>query len=225
MLALASAGLAGGGCAPTTVTVQGRQLPRVEHAYTGQPFDVRHLGAHPQPGGASSGVRGYGGRITGNVCGLDIDYEVQHQGDHTRVSGFIDSGYFNSELSVRDQGGQRSITGTLGAAAGYSTVDLQLRSNELRGKVGSREYQLTQEGDQLVGTVRIGTNLTVRARLTGRDALWTLPAADQGAVLPGLLTCHGGALEQGHVAEYVVGVGGEPSREPPHTSSLYLHRR
>ncbi len=46
------------------VMINGKPTPRQSLEYTGQPYALRHLNAHPQPGGASSGVKEQGGRIT-----------------------------------------------------------------------------------------------------------------------------------------------------------------
>ena len=60
------------GCAPTTAIVNGQQVPRQNLVFAGRPYDVRHSGAHPAPGGPSSGIKDDGGHISGHVCGLAV---------------------------------------------------------------------------------------------------------------------------------------------------------
>ena len=78
------------GCAPTTAYVDGKPVPRLDMDFVGQPFVIRVSAAHPKPGSPSGGLRDFGGRISGNVCGLDITYDVQHDGTRTRLTGFVD---------------------------------------------------------------------------------------------------------------------------------------
>src|SRR5262249_54174330 len=146
--------------------------------------------AHPKPGSPSGGLRDFGGRISGNVCGLDITYDVQHEGDHTRLTGFIDESQMESNLQVRDvQNVSRQINGTLDSRGGG--VSLDLRKNRIRGSVGLRQFDLGRQGDRYVGSVKITQSLTAAATLNGADQLWELPPAAQAAVLPALLTCYG----------------------------------
>ena len=63
------------------VMIDGKPTPRIRSEYTGQPYVLRHIDAHPRPGGPSSGVKEYGGRINGLVCGSDVD--VTGEGDET----------------------------------------------------------------------------------------------------------------------------------------------
>lgn len=183
--------------APATVLVDGKQVPRLTQEYVGQPYTVRHRGAHPRPGGASAGLRGPGGRISGIVCGADVSFEVEHQGDHIQLTGFADPGAagqeaVDSHLRVEDRDGRRLIQGQIGTR----TVDVSLLSNAILGVAGISNavqdpFHLVQRGDELVGDLRlrIHQGQVVHVRLTGRDALWALPAADQAVVLPLILMC------------------------------------
>lgn len=208
------------GCAPTTAIVDGRPVPRLEMDFVGQPFVVRVSGAHPRPGGASSGLRGYGGHVSGNVCGLDLTFDVQHVGDHIVLQGFLDDGEFDSHLVVRDvQGVSRQITGTLDSRG--LGVNLDLRVNSIRGNVGLRQFDLGRNGDRYIGSVRITQAVVASATVNGAAALWELPAAAQGAVLPALLTCHGDELEGNNRGSLVVGFGGHQTWEGKHVSAVY----
>ena len=208
------------GCAPTTAVVNGRTVPRLDMDFVGQPFVVRVSGAHPQPGSPSGGLRGYGGRISGNVCGLDLTYDVQHEGDHTTMVGFLDDGTLDSHLTVRDVGGvSRQITGTLdGKGTG---VNLDLRYNHIRGNVGLREFDLGRDGDRYIGSVHITQAVTASATVNGVRALWELPPAAQAVVLPALLTCHGDELEGNLRGSLVVGFGGHQTWEGKRVSAVY----
>src|SRR6185312_5131108 len=181
-------------CAPTTAMVDGKPMPRLDMDFVGQPFVVRVSGAHPRPGSPSGGLRDNGGRISGNVCGLDITYDVAHDGDRTRLTGFVDENQSDSHLEVKDvEGVSRQITGTLDSKSG-TAVNLDLRKNAIRGVVGLRTFDLGRDGDRYIGSVKVGTIVT-SATVNGADDLWTLPPAAQAIVLPALLTCYGDELE------------------------------
>src|SRR5947209_7455045 len=122
------------GCAPTSAVVNGKSVPRLDMDFVGQPFVVRVSAAHPKPGSPSGGLRDFGGRISGNICGLDVTYDVQHAGDHTILTGFVDENQMESKLDVKDvQGVSRQINGTLDSRG--SGVSLDLRKNHIRGNV------------------------------------------------------------------------------------------
>jgi hypothetical protein len=207
------------GCAPSTVLLAGKNVPRLDLDYIGQPFVVRVSSAHPQPGSPSGGLRGFGGRVSGNVCGLEITYDVQHDGDKTRLTGFIDDGAFESSLEVRDQGLSRLITGRLTDRGGG--VSLDLRKNHLFGNVGLRVFALARKDDQYIGSVKISQSVQAQAIINGADELWTLPPAAQAVVLASLLTCHGDELEGAMRGSFIVGFGGRQTWEGKHVSAIY----
>lgn len=208
------------GCAPTSAVVDGRTVARLDLDYIGQPFVVRVSSAHPRPGSPSGGLRDFGGRISGNVCGLELTYDVQHDGDHTRLTGFVDDGATQSNLDVRDvQGVSRQINGSLDSKGG--AVSLDLRKNHITGNVGLRVFALVRQGDRYIGSMRITQSLVTTATINGADELWTLPPAAQAAVLPSLLTCYGDELEDKQRGSLVVGFGGHQTWEGKHVSALY----
>ena len=208
------------GCAPTTAVVDGKQVARLDLDYFGQPFVVRMSAAHPKPGSPSGGLKGFGGRISGNVCGLDVTYDVAHEGDHTHLTGFIDDGQLQSNIDVKDvEKLSRQISGTLDSKGGG--VNLDLRKNHINGNVGLREFHLARVGDQYVGTVKITSALTTTATINGADELWELPPAAQAAVLPSLLTCYGDELEDKLRGQLIVGFGGRQTWEGKHVSAIY----
>jgi hypothetical protein len=208
------------GCAPTTAVVDGKTVPRLEMEYGGQPFAIRLIGAHPRPGGASSGLRDSGGRIVGNVCGLDVNFDVEHQGDHVHLTGTVDEGGFEASLTVSDERNvTRVIKGWLSSTGG--SVSVELGTNRIAGNVGVREFELGREGDHYVGVLRIGQSVKALARINGAEQLWELPAAAQALVLPALMTCNGEELEEHMRGALIVGFGGEQTFEPKKVSSLY----
>lgn len=210
------------GCAPTTAIVDGHRVPRLDLAFTGDPYSVTHRRAHPRPRGPSSGLTGDGGTIAGEVCGMQIDYGVEHRRDHVQLTGFIDGGH-PTELVVRDANGARRITGNLGDLG----VDLSLTGDHLEGHAGLRVVSLSLESGALVGFLRQPNPAApggdkegvIPAKLDGRDALWGMPPADQAALVPLLLACRahqaGAPLGDFHAA-----FGGPPRRVPPGSLAL-----
>lgn len=213
--------VAASGCAPTTAIVNGKEVPRLSLSFTGRPYSVKHMRAHPDPRGPSSGLTDDGGHVTGIICGLDLLLDVKHAGDRVRLEGFIDNA-LSANLEIRDVEGERVITGNLGASAGVAAVELHLSQSGLRGRVGQRAFLMEIDGDRYVGKLRINDTRIADATIEGREALWSMPAADQAAVLPALLTCFGGRIENDVRNPLVVKFGGEAGAEPPQTSTLYL---
>ncbi|HEY2747497.1 MAG TPA: hypothetical protein VGL86_22895 [Polyangia bacterium] len=210
------------GCAPTTAIVDGKQVPRLDMDFVGQPFVVRASSAHPKPGSPSGGLRDNGGRVSGNICGLDVTYDVSHEGNHTVMSGFVDEKQTTSRLEVKDiDGVSRQIDGTLDSESG-TVVHLDLRKNAIRGRIGLREFDLgrDRDGDRYIGSLKVGT-LTTSATVNGADDLWTLPPAAQAVVLSALLSCYGDELEGLKRGAFIVGFGGRQTWEGRHVSSIY----
>jgi hypothetical protein len=208
------------GCAPSTVQIDGKTVPRLDMDFVGQPFVVRMSAAHPRPGSPSGGLRGFGGRISGNICGLDVTYDVQHDGDHTHLTGFVDEKQTDSRLDLKDVNGvSRQISGTLDTESGTG-VSLDLRKNSIRGSVGLRVFDLGRDGDRYIGWVKVA-NITTSATINGADDLWTLPPAAQAVVLPALLTCYGEELEENKQGALIIGFGGRQTWEGKHVSAIY----
>ena len=208
------------GCAPSMAYVDGKQVPRLDMDFVGQPFVVRVSAAHPKPGSPSGGLRDNGGRISGNICGLDVTYDVSHEGDKTRLTGFVDEKQTDSRLEVRDvEGVSRQITGTLDSESG-TAVNLDLRKNAIRGNIGLRQFDLGRDGDRYIGSLKVA-NITTSATINGAEDLWTLPPAAQAVVLPALLTCYGDELEQNKRGALIVGFGGRQTWEGKRVSSIY----
>jgi hypothetical protein len=210
------------GCAPTTAIVDGKPVARLDLDYVGQPFVIRMSGAHPKPGSPSGGLRDFGGRISGNICGLEVTYDVQHEGDKTRLTGFIDEKQTDSHLEVKDvENVSRQIDGTLDSESGTG-VHLDLRKNAIRGIVGLRSFDLglDRANDRYIGSVKVA-NITTAATINGAADLWTLPPAAQAVVLPALLSCYGDELEDNKRGALIVGFGGRQTWEGKRVSSIY----
>jgi hypothetical protein len=217
--------LAGCATVPKTAVVDGKVVPRLTLDFTGQPYQVEHDGAHPAPGKPSGGLRDAGGRIHGNVCGMFVDYEVTHKGDHVQLVGSIDN-VTDAAIDVADERGMRHFTGHLGALA----VDFIAGTGGMQGHVGIRVFavEATHDGDY-AGDMRIpgmydpgGGKQSVKLTLHGREALWAMPAADQAAVLPAILTC--GNTQNRMVSDVTVGFGGAPTNAASETSAVYTRQ-
>jgi hypothetical protein len=213
------------GCAtPKTAMVNGRAVPRLSLEFGGQPYQIKHEGAHPEPGRPSGGLRDVGGRIHGHVCGMFVDFDVTHKGDHVQLVGSIDS-HINASIDVSDENGMRHFTGTLGTLG----IDFIVNTGGMQGHVGIRVFALDAgAADDYAGYMRIpgllrgGDNSgRLAAALHGREALWAMPAADQAAVLPAILTC--GSMQFRVVDDFDAGFGGHATERPPETSAVYTN--
>lgn len=214
--------LAGCAMTPKTAIVDGREVPRLALEYNGQPYSVKHEGAHPQPGSPSGGLRDSGGSIRGRVCGMLVDFDVTHKGDHVQLVGSIDN-RTDAAIDVADDGGMRHFTGHLGGLA----VDFIAGTGGMQGHVGIRVFavEATASNDYR-GDMRIpgmfdpgGGKQSIGITVQGRDALWSMPPADQAAVLPAILTC--GNTQHRIIDDIVIGFGGRPTDRPPETSAVY----
>ena len=175
--------------------------------YAGEPFD---LAAQP-------------GRITGQVCGMDLDVDVEHHGDAVALTGFLD-GKFPVNLSARPLGRGLAIDGALGTAAGQAAVELRVAADQLDGRVGFRKFDLQGSGDALVGTMQIPDAIEPPGvTVEGRAQLMALPAETQAALLPALLSCYVETQGKFGRSELVVRVGGAAGALPHESSALYSH--
>ncbi len=221
-LAIAVGALAAGCVSvPKTAVVDGREVPRLTLEYTGQPYSVKHEGAHPRPGSPSGGLRDSGGSIRGRVCGMLVDFDVSHKGDHVQVVGSIDN-QIPAAIDVSEANGQRHFTGNLGPLA----VDFVAAPGGMQGHVGIRVFAIETLGPAYRGFMRIpglldvdGGKQRISVTLNGRDALWSMPPADQAAVLPAIFTC--GSMQFRVVDAIDVGFGGAATDRPPETSAVY----
>jgi hypothetical protein len=95
---------------------------------------------------------------------------------------------------ARGQIANWQIAGLLSNVAGVATarspvVDLRISPEGLHGRISFRHFQLTAtEDDSYVGEMRIGDD-TYRYVVFGKSALWSMPPADQAAILPLMLSC------------------------------------
>lgn len=191
-------------------------LPRERLGYTDHKlFALMHYDAYPAEIGPSAGVRDYGGRVTGRVCGADVNLEAEYRGRYLALTGhvyplevtstIVDDSEYASRIEVRDhaeRGGvvDRRISGTVGAtgrdladALNFGrpprrAIDLELTRDRLRGHVGLRDLDLRAHDDTLEGTMTIAEQ-KLPFRIRGWGAVWSMPAADQAAILPFVLTC------------------------------------
>jgi hypothetical protein len=212
------------GCAtvPKTAIVDGKEVPRLTLAFTGQPYEIKHEGAHPQPGSPSGGLRSAGGSIHGRICGMFVDFDVTHKGDHLQLVGSIDN-RAPAAIDVREENGFRHFTGNLGGLG----IDFLAGTDGMQGHVGIRVFAVEVAPDGAYhGFMRIpglldvnGGKQRLSVTLRGRDAAWQMPAADQAAIIPAILTCSGAQFRM--VSAIDVGFGGPATDLPPETSAVY----
>jgi hypothetical protein len=218
---VAFAFLAGCASVPKTATVDGKEVPRLTLEFSGNPFTIKHEGAHPRPGSASGGLDDKGGSIHGRVCGMFIDFDVTHKGDHVQLVGSIDN-RMPAAIDVREANGQRHFTGNLGPLG----VDFIATPDGMQGHVGIRVFALERADDGYRGFMRIPGTLDVNGgkqrlgvNVSGNQVLWSMPAADQAAVLPAIFSC--GSTQYTVIDALDVGFGGTATDRPPETSAVY----
>ena len=179
--------------------------------YAGEPFDLEQ-----RPG-----------RISGQVCGMDLMLDVQERAGNVQLTGFID-GSMPVELTAKDVTDGRRVTGRIGNNAGSSAVDVKLTAIALTGRVGFRNFDLhaspTPGDDTLAGTMRIaGAQDPAEARVDGRSKLAALSPAVQAALVPTLLECNVQRVGQWGRSSLLVRVGGPAGALPHESSALYTH--
>jgi hypothetical protein len=207
------------GCAgPRTVMIDGREVQRPAYQFSGQPFTVKHESAYPQAGDPSSGLRAGGGSIRGRVCGMNLDLDVDHKGDHVQLVGSIDN---RAPFAVDVRGGSSALhfTGNLSGLG----VDFVADESKIEGHVGLRVFSLDRENDGYQGFMHVPGLLgdgRMGIMIRGAAALWKMPAADIGAVLPALITCDGFRRKR-IVSAVQVGIGGTLTDAPPESSSVF----
>jgi hypothetical protein len=131
-------------------------------------------------------VKDEGNRLTGLVCGVAVDYTVDHRGDRTVLGSFGRPAH----LEVTANGAERHIVGTLGTHVGADEVDLTVTPDRLTGRAGLRNFDLKADGDRLRGVMTtLYVHGNAEATVEGRSELAKLDDAAVGAVLPSLLNC------------------------------------
>jgi hypothetical protein len=192
-----------GGCAaPKTAVIDGREVMRPTLGYTDNDlFALEHKRAWPQPRGASSGLHEHAGEMWGRVCGSDVQLDAHYRGRRLDVDGFVTParvrGMFEDDRPVhfeaRDQDGFREVIGyvgqpNVGHPYGPPVIDFKFNSQVLVGQIGWRHFNLRRDDDAWVGTVtEVGEERPFG--VDGVDELWTMPAPDQVALLPFMMTC------------------------------------
>jgi hypothetical protein len=104
-----------------------------------------------------------------------------------------------AHLEVRDVDAHRRFNGSIGADMGglftaydrpSRVIDFTLGPDGLHGQIGSRWFELANvDLDTMAGTVKVSTGTELPFELRGVAAMWSMPAADQAAILPFMLTC------------------------------------
>ena len=168
---------------------------KVSQRYTGNPYDV-----HDE-----------GNRVSGLVCGVNVDYSVDQRGDATVVSGF---GGRSVYMEVRDQGAARHVTGSLGPGPDRGELDLVVAADHISGRAGVRDVNLAAAGDTYQGSYTV-RNQPGSAPMTieGRSELLKLPPAELGALMPAMINCEGAVGRPVIWGPVAIRFGGPPGYE------------
>lgn len=180
--------LASGGCQLGPVIVDGIPTPRIEHDFAGNPYNVQHHEAHPRLDLAGARGREEGGRISGVICGTDVEFSVEHLPGHTRLMGAVDNQHL-AELQIRSTDRGHSIIGKLGPRE----VRLALSDDAVDGYIGRCPYRLrldpTEPQRSRLLQFYQAQGERMQAELYGISRLRRMPVADQAAILPMMLLC------------------------------------
>jgi hypothetical protein len=203
MRSLCLALVAAAGCA-TSGSSQMSQSATAQR-FTGDPYDIYD----------------HGSRITGSVCGLNVEYSVSRSSDGAvRLSGFSDSRR-PVNIEVKDEGDGRRVTGSLGTRVGVGEVDLFVSNDRIQGRSGVRSFDLAARGDELQGSMTaLNTQGAVYAAVAGRGALTQLPDAAVGAILPPLLNCSAPFGKPSLRPSMTVRIGGPAGYETRYTNEI-----
>jgi hypothetical protein len=161
---------------------------------TGRPYDIRDEGR----------------RITGSVCGVNVDYSVSMSGKGTALNGFLGTSR-TAYVEVKPTASGRHVVGTTGARTGLGEIDLYVDDNAITGHAGLRSFDLHARGDIYEGKMTaLNTLGWVPAVVAGRSELSRMPSSDMGAILPALLNCSGPIGHTTIRSGMIVGIGGPP---------------
>jgi hypothetical protein len=92
------------------------------------------------------------------------------------------------EYAAGVSGAKAMLAAQILAMPRHNEVELKLTHERISGVAGMRRFDLHAEGDRYEGRMIIA-NHVLPFRLKGRGALWSMPAADQAAILPFVITC------------------------------------
>ena len=184
-LALAAAGCAG---VPKTAMVDGREVPRLTVQLSGNPYQLKHEGAHPRPGGPSSGLRDAGGSIRGRVCGMFVDLEAQQRAITSRSSARS-----TTAIRCRSASTRRAACATTTATSATSASTSRATPRASAAPSGGARSCSISTGDVYKGFLKTpkarGAHLEPMEVVAGKPALDQLPAVDEAVILPAILTC------------------------------------
>lgn len=170
--------------------------------FTGRPYDIKDEG----------------NRITGSVCGVNVDYTVALGRDGTQLNGFI--GRRAAYFEIKPTATGRRVVGTTGRT-GVGEVDLLVDDDSIKGRAGIRSFDLKANGDFFAGPMTaLGTIGSVAAVVGGRGELSHMPTADVGAILPALLNCSAPMAHSTVRDGMVVGFGGAAGYETSAANEL-----
>jgi hypothetical protein len=174
--------------------------------FTGKPYNVSDEGH----------------RISGSVCGINVDYSVAKSGNSTVLNGFLGTAR-TAYVEIAPTATGQHITGTLGARTGTGEIDLYVDANSIKGRSGVRNFDLHADGDVFSGPMTaLNTVGWVPAIVGGRSELAQMPSSDMGAILPTLLNCSApigrvGAVRSG----MMVSIGGPAGYDTRQANELH----
>jgi hypothetical protein len=196
-----------------------RGKPAASLGYSdGKYFSVRHSLPDSSATAPTGAWHADAGRILGNVCGVDVDFQGEYWGHRLDVSGFtalsprlgLSTNAHPMRFDVRDGKHGRQIFGTLPDNKGLTPIEIYLTPDSLVGTIGLRHYALTRgDDDELRGTLRTATFMGDRTMpfvIRGAQELWQMPASDQAVLVPLMLSCLQGMPGNRRSERFVLGV-------------------
>lgn len=195
---------------PKWAVVDGKRVERPSLGYTdGHHYAISHRRAYPDVFAPSRALAIDDGRLGGRACGLDVDFDASWYGPRVSLVGRFElpwvkefthtEGLLQLDLDVTELApGRRHIVGRAGFA-----IDVDVGPERLEAQIGPRHYALAVDGSFLVGRMtgammRNGRLERVDEPLAiyGREALATMPPADEAILLVTMLSCGGVSLDR-----------------------------
>ncbi len=205
--------LAAGCATPAYVVIDGKRVERPSVAYgNGRFFTLEHDRAYPGVFDPRRPQDVDDGTLRGHICGVDVSFDATWYGARLELQGrgyvpwlqdfMRTEGDFQLSLHIEELApGRHRIRGELPPAGfnGPTQIDLDVGADALRGRIGSRTFDLVSDGEYLFGHVKRQGDQPSKSDLPyaiyGRHVLGTMVAADQALLLVMMLTCSGPAVE------------------------------
>jgi len=198
---------------PEYVILDGKRVERPSVGYdNGVNFHLEHNRAYPGVFDPRRPQDIDDGTLEGRICGVDMHFDASWYGARLMVQGRGDvpwlkdvtrsEGEFRLDLAVSElEPGHRRIRGVAPGAGRKSAteLDIDVSAHRLSGRVGTREFVLTADGEYLFGRYQrhgdVPVPIDVPYTIYGRQVLASMVPADQALLLVIMLTCDGPAIE------------------------------